>query len=79
MWVLGYYLAGAAVFGYRISLVRDLVARRSNPKVKWLREAQAVRWGRSPADPPLFAARVLAGRRSPFVTGLPGAILGACA
>ena len=43
MLVLGYYLAGAAVFGYRISLVRDLVARRINPKVKWLREAQAVR------------------------------------
>ena len=43
MWVLGCYLTGAAVFDYGISLVRDLVARRGHPKVKRLRQAQAVR------------------------------------
>jgi hypothetical protein len=43
VWVLGCYLTGAAVFDYGISLVRDLVARRGHPKVKRLRQAQAVR------------------------------------
>jgi hypothetical protein len=43
LWVLGCCLAGAAVCDYGISLIRDLVARRGHPKVKRLREAQAVR------------------------------------
>jgi YhgE/Pip-like protein len=32
VWMLGAYLAGAAVLGYVISLIKDLVARRKKPK-----------------------------------------------
>jgi len=39
VWVLGLYLAGAAVLGYAIPLVRDLAARRGRPKARPLPEA----------------------------------------
>jgi hypothetical protein len=34
VWVLGAYLATAAVLGYVISLIQDLIARRKKPKTE---------------------------------------------
>jgi len=34
VWMIGLYLAGAAVLGYLISLVRDLFARRERKGAK---------------------------------------------